>query len=100
MKWIYKECQTGGQFAIYSNDEEQTQITYGGCGCCNARDEVIENESDAKLMAAAPELLEALEDIVNDYSERFDMESHSTNPGMKVVVENALAAIALAKGGC
>lgn len=98
MKWIYKESETGGQFAIYRNDEKQTQITYGGCGCCNAIDEVIENESDAKLMAAAPDLLEALEDIVNDYVERFDMESPSTNPGMKVVVQQALVAISLAKG--
>jgi len=53
---------------------------------------------DAALISAAPELLEALEDIANDYAERFDMDSQSTNPGMKVVVENARAAIAKARG--
>lgn len=55
-------------------------------------------EADARLIAAAPELLDALEDIANDYAERFDMDSQSTNPGMKVVVENARAAIAKARG--
>ena len=39
-------------------------------------------------------LVEALLDIADDYSGRFDMESPSTNPGMKVVVENARAALA------
>ena len=57
-----------------------------------------ELEANARLIAAAPELLEALEDIANDYAERFDMDSQSTNPGMKVVVENARAAIAKARG--
>ncbi len=55
-------------------------------------------EADARLIAAAPDLLEALEDIANDYAERFDMDSQSTNPGMKVVVENARAALAKARG--
>ena len=54
--------------------------------------------ANARLIAAAPDLLEALEDIANDYADRFDMDSPSTNPGMKVVVENARAAIAKAKG--
>lgn len=39
-------------------------------------------------------LVEALEDIANDYADRFDMDSPSTNPGMKIVVENARAALA------
>lgn len=55
-------------------------------------------EADARLISAAPDLLEALEDIANDYAERFDMDSQSTNPGMKVVVENARAALAKARG--
>ena len=42
-------------------------------------------------------LVEALEDIANDYSDRFDMESPSTNPGMKAVVENAREALAAYK---
>lgn len=55
-------------------------------------------EERARVMAASFELLEALEDIANDYAERFDMDSQSTNPGMKIVVENARTAIAKAKG--
>lgn len=38
--------------------------------------------------------VEALRDIADDYSERFDMSSPSTNPGMKIVVENAREALA------
>ena len=57
-----------------------------------------ELEANARLIAAAPELLEALIDIADDYSERFDMDSPSTNPGMKQVVAAARAAIAKAKG--
>lgn len=57
-----------------------------------------ETMANACLIASAPELLEALEDIASDYAERFDMDSPSTNPGMKVVVENARAAIAKARG--
>lgn len=36
----------------------------------------------------------ALADIANDYSDRFDMDSSSTNPGIKVVVKQAIKALA------
>lgn len=58
------------------------------------------NPDDARLMAASKELLEALQDMVNDIAERFDMDSPSTNPGIKICVENARAAIAKATGQC
>lgn len=58
----------------------------------------LSRSADARLIAAAPELLEALIDIADDYSERFDMDSSSTNPGMKSVVEAARAAIRKALG--
>lgn len=45
------------------------------------------------------ELLAALEEIANDYADRFDMSSPSTNPGIKYVVKQARAAIASVKGG-
>lgn len=55
-------------------------------------------EADAQLIAAAPDLLEALEDLADDISERFDMDDRSTNPGMKRAMEAARAAIAKARG--
>lgn len=47
----------------------------------------------AKVMAASQDLFEALEDLVGDITERFDMDSPSTNPGMKHAIESARAAI-------
>ncbi|MDH0475544.1 hypothetical protein N7362_12205 [Aeromonas caviae] len=52
-----------------------------------------------RLLEQRDELLEALEVLVGDISDRFDMDSPSTNPGMKDAVSDALAAIAKVKGG-
>lgn len=82
--WSFRGCEGG--WAIDFNEDQEQVVDY------------VYEEADARLIAAAPELLEALEDIANDYAERFDMDSQSTNPGMKVVVENARAAIAKARG--
>ncbi len=82
--WSFRGCDGG--WAIDFNEDQEQVVDY------------VYEEADARLIAAAPKLLEALEDIANDYAERFDMDSQSTNPGMKVVVENARAAIAKAKG--
>ena len=49
-----------------------------------------------ELLAIQAQLVEALKDITGDISERFDMESSSTNPGIKNCVENARAALAAA----
>lgn len=57
-----------------------------------------EFEANARLIAAAPELLDALEDLANDISERFDMDDPSTNPGIRRAVEAARAALAKARG--
>lgn len=43
------------------------------------------------------QLLAALKDIANDYADRFDIASSSTNPGIKIVIEQARAAIAAAE---
>lgn len=56
-----------------------------------------EQESNARLFAAAPDLLAALTVLADDISERFDMESASTNPGLKAAVADARAAIAKAE---
>jgi hypothetical protein len=47
-----------------------------------------------KLLEAKQELLKALRFITEDVCERFDMESPSTNPGMKMAVRVSRAAIA------
>lgn len=60
-----------------------------------SEDELVAN---ARLMVSAPDLLDALRDLTNDVCERFDMESSSTNPGIKHCVEQALKAIAKATG--
>lgn len=57
-----------------------------------------EMEANCNLIAAAPELLEALREIADDYADRFDMTCPGTNPGIKYVVEQARAAIAKATG--
>lgn len=49
-----------------------------------------------ELLAIQAQLVEALKDITGDISERFDMESSSTNPGIKNCVENARVALAAA----
>lgn len=48
------------------------------------------------LLAIQAQLVAALQDITGDICERFDMESSSTNPGIKNCVENARAALAAA----
>ena len=49
--------------------------------------------ADAKLMAAAPELLEALRTCLGELEERYDLEASSTNPGIKIAAEAARDAI-------
>lgn len=52
---------------------------------------------NAELTAQRDGLLAALEEISDDYADRFDLGSQSTNPGIKYVVEQARAAIANCK---
>lgn len=73
------------------------------CGGCITFTEIGEIElghelrkANAKLIAAAPDLLEALQDLTDDITERFDMDSPSTNPGIKHCIGAARAAIAKA----
>lgn len=57
-KWIVT-----GDYAISDTDEEKSQLTHGGCGCCSSYSEVIEQEPVARLMAAAPEMLVLLRQL-------------------------------------
>lgn len=57
-----------------------------------------ESKANAHLIAAAPELLDALVEITEDYAGRFDLESSSTNPGIKCVIAEARHVIKKATG--
>ena len=61
-------------------------------------EKAVSYEANARLIAAAPDLLEALRELADDIADRFDMSSPSTNPGMKAAVNEARAAILKATG--
>ena len=62
------------------------------------RDEAYANAAFiCRAVNAHDELLAALKDIVDDYSDRHDLSSPSTNPGIKLACEKARAAIAKAE---
>jgi hypothetical protein len=56
------------------------------------------SEANARLIAATPDLLEALKDIVEDLEARWDMSDRRTNPGIVSCVEKGRHAIAKAEG--
>ena len=74
------------------------EVVAGGTTLADVYGDDEQADIDARLMAAAPDLLEALKDIADDYTDRFDLESPSTNPGIKNYVRLARAAIAKAQG--
>lgn len=57
-----------------------------------------DGKANARLISAAPELLEALRELHDDVCARFDIAGPSMNPGMLRAVETARAAIARATG--
>lgn len=96
-----------GQLVVRSwIDHSVTTVGYIGekgrfialADCSIGPDFAVTYEPFARLLAAAPELLEALRELSDDIADRFDMGSPSTNPGMKNAVATARAAIAKATG--
>lgn len=55
--------------------------------------EPIMHQARADLEAENARLMEALQDIADDYADRFDLESPSTNPGIKHVIKQARTAL-------
>jgi hypothetical protein len=64
----------------------------------NRRDTTDENQANARLIAAAPTLLETLEELVADLRGR-ESDGSRFNPGTIHCLIEAQAAIAAAKGG-
>jgi hypothetical protein len=62
--WSYKKAKWEDGFSILDADGDP--VTESGCGCCSPKDVGVWLEDDARLIAAAPCLLEALEMVIND----------------------------------
>ena len=71
---VSKKWYVVGDYAVSDvNSDEENSLTYGGCGCCGGGPKsAIEDEPVARLMAAAPELLDALRRNVT----AFDYDAH------------------------
>ena len=83
--------QIVGDLKVISDDEEHFTTVVEQISATN-------EEANARLIAAAPDLLEALKDLADDISDRFDMDSPSTNPGIKHCIAAARYAIRKATG--
>ena len=59
--WTYKLDKDSFVNFEITTAHDSTSIV-GGCGCCDSP--WVSSEADARLIAAAPELLEALESLV------------------------------------
>jgi hypothetical protein len=86
--WLYR----GKSDSVHMPDAEYPY----GKQIFQFRDECSPSDADLTLVLASPDLLDALIDLVDDISDRFDMDSPSTNPGIKIYVERARSAIAKA----
>ena len=66
--------------------------------CAPSMGQTNQTDANGRLIAASPLLFDALSELVEDYEDRFDMDSPSTNPGIRSAVKHGRAAIAAARG--
>ncbi len=90
--WSYKKAKWEDGFSILDADGDA--VTESGCGCCPPKDVGVWLEDDARLIAAAPDLLEALDGMMQVYGGvKWD------TGAVEIELQNlARAAIAKAKG--
>lgn len=99
-------AHTPGPWTFYTEPQPNGCPIVGARGLMVAMLAHTVNQSDQKetalanalLIAAAPDLLAALQELTDDIADRFDMDSPSTNPGMKTAVREARAALVKATG--
>ena len=95
--WNYTMYKDSGWDFKLTADHGETEIV-SGCGCCDSP--WVSSEADARLIAAAPDLLEAIEAAIA--SGMIPGESITGGPGAKTQQGKAAAmlraAIAKAKG--
>ena len=93
--WSYTVDKDRGWDFKLTADHGKTEIV-SGCGCCDSP--WVSCEADARLIAAAPELLEALENIVKlgEPGRIYELKELGTLVGGMLSI--ARAAIAKAKG--
>lgn len=102
--WKFADWEQFGDTRFYISQQEGAPYTPHYSDVCSLIAETVSSEevaiqrANARLIAAAPELLEILQEMTDDYAERFDLNSPSTNPGIKYYVEQARAVIAKVHG--
>lgn len=102
--WKFSDWEQFGDTRFYISQQEGAPYTPDYSDVASLIAETVSSEkvaiqrANAQLIAAAPELLEALRALSDDIEERFDMQDRSTNPGIKYCVEQARAAIQKATG--
>ena len=86
--WRFMTDTTGQYLAVFAQQGGTKVI-------CPVK---IADAGHAHLIAAAPDLLEALRETIEDLEARWDMNDPRTNPGIRQCVERGRAAIAKAEG--
>ena len=78
---------------VCKHKDVQHQRRYIGDVYTKEQMQAYATQARADLEAENKRLMEALKEIADDYADRFDLDSPSTNPGIKYVIKQARAAL-------